>query len=144
MKAMVCEAFGGSEVLALREVPDPPAPGQAAPKEVALSQHASWVLSWERSSAVIAVEGALDVASAGAFASTLAALGADGCDVIVDMARVGVIETSTWRGKEQLSVAGARAGVDQKQAIARADQESTDVHEPPAALNVVGVHLELR
>ena len=27
MKAMVCEAFGGSEVLALRELPDPPAPG---------------------------------------------------------------------------------------------------------------------
>src|ERR1700737_508808 len=27
MKAMVCEAFGGSEVLALREVPDPPPPG---------------------------------------------------------------------------------------------------------------------
>ena len=27
MKAMVCEAFGGPEVLALREVPDPPAPG---------------------------------------------------------------------------------------------------------------------
>ena len=65
-----------------------------APKEVALSQHASWVLSWEGSSAVIAVEGALDVASAGAFASTLAALGADGCDVVVDMARVGVIETT--------------------------------------------------
>jgi NADPH:quinone reductase len=28
MKAMVCEAFGGPEVLALRDVPDPPAPGQ--------------------------------------------------------------------------------------------------------------------
>jgi NADPH:quinone reductase len=28
MKAVVCEAFGGSEVLALREVPDPPPPGQ--------------------------------------------------------------------------------------------------------------------
>jgi hypothetical protein len=27
MKAMVCEAFGGPEVLALREVPDPPPPG---------------------------------------------------------------------------------------------------------------------
>jgi NADPH:quinone reductase len=27
MKAVVCEAFGGSEVLALREVPDPPPPG---------------------------------------------------------------------------------------------------------------------
>ena len=27
MKAVVCEAFGGSEVLALREVPDPPMPG---------------------------------------------------------------------------------------------------------------------
>jgi NADPH2:quinone reductase len=27
MKAVVCEAFGGPEVLALREVPDPPAPG---------------------------------------------------------------------------------------------------------------------
>jgi NADPH2:quinone reductase len=27
MKAMVCEAFGGPEVLALRQVPDPPAPG---------------------------------------------------------------------------------------------------------------------
>ena len=27
MKAMVCEAFGGPEVLALREVPDPAAPG---------------------------------------------------------------------------------------------------------------------
>jgi NADPH2:quinone reductase len=27
MKAMVCERFGGPEVLALREVPDPPAPG---------------------------------------------------------------------------------------------------------------------
>jgi len=31
MKAMVCEAFGGPEVLALREVPDPPPP---APGEV--------------------------------------------------------------------------------------------------------------
>src|SRR5688572_23847709 len=28
MKAMVCEAFGGPEVLALREVPDPPPPGR--------------------------------------------------------------------------------------------------------------------
>src|SRR6266478_1673789 len=27
MKAVVCEAFGGSEVLALREIPDPPPPG---------------------------------------------------------------------------------------------------------------------
>jgi NADPH2:quinone reductase len=27
MKAVVCETFGGPEVLALREVPDPPAPG---------------------------------------------------------------------------------------------------------------------
>src|ERR1700751_841471 len=27
MRAVVCEAFGGPEVLALREVPDPPAPG---------------------------------------------------------------------------------------------------------------------
>ena len=27
MKAIVCEAFGGPEVLALRDVPDPPAPG---------------------------------------------------------------------------------------------------------------------
>src|SRR5215471_14674766 len=27
MKAMVCEAFGGPEVLALREVADPPPPG---------------------------------------------------------------------------------------------------------------------
>jgi NADPH2:quinone reductase len=27
MKAVVCEAFGGPEVLALREVPDPPSPG---------------------------------------------------------------------------------------------------------------------
>src|ERR1700693_1195696 len=27
MKAVVCEAFGGTEVLALREVPDPPPPG---------------------------------------------------------------------------------------------------------------------
>ena len=26
MKAMVCEAFGGPEVLALREVPDPGSP----------------------------------------------------------------------------------------------------------------------
>jgi len=65
-----------------------------ASNEVALSEHRSWVLSWEGSSALIAVEGALDVASAGAFASTLAALGADGCDVIVDMARVGVIEAT--------------------------------------------------
>ena len=28
MKAMVCEAFGGPEVLALRDLPDPPPPGQ--------------------------------------------------------------------------------------------------------------------
>src|SRR5262245_63264705 len=27
MKAMVCEAFGGPEVLALRDLPDPPPPG---------------------------------------------------------------------------------------------------------------------
>src|SRR5438477_5004114 len=27
MKAVVCEAFGGPEVLALREIPDPPPPG---------------------------------------------------------------------------------------------------------------------
>src|SRR5580704_3771845 len=31
MKAMVCEAFGGPEVLALRDLPDPPAPG---PEEI--------------------------------------------------------------------------------------------------------------
>jgi NADPH2:quinone reductase len=29
MKAMVCEAFGGPEVLALRDVPDPPPPSEA-------------------------------------------------------------------------------------------------------------------
>src|SRR4051794_13083561 len=28
MKAMVCEAFGGPEVLALRELPDPPPPAE--------------------------------------------------------------------------------------------------------------------
>ena len=33
MKAMVCEAFGGPEVLALRDVPDPPPPG---PGEIAV------------------------------------------------------------------------------------------------------------
>jgi len=27
MRAVVCEAFGGPEVLALRELPDPPPPG---------------------------------------------------------------------------------------------------------------------
>src|SRR5215469_4494503 len=27
MRAVVCEAFGGPEVLAVRELPDPPAPG---------------------------------------------------------------------------------------------------------------------
>src|SRR5580700_412015 len=27
MKAMVCEAFGGPEVLAMRDLPDPPPPG---------------------------------------------------------------------------------------------------------------------
>ena len=27
MKAMVCEAFGGPEVLVMRELPDPPPPG---------------------------------------------------------------------------------------------------------------------
>src|SRR5918998_951847 len=27
MKAIVCEAYGGPEVLALRDVPDPPPPG---------------------------------------------------------------------------------------------------------------------
>src|SRR5262245_40930178 len=27
MKAVVCEAFGGPEVLAVRELPDPPTPG---------------------------------------------------------------------------------------------------------------------
>ncbi len=27
MKAMVCEAFGGPEVLVLRDLPDPPPPG---------------------------------------------------------------------------------------------------------------------
>src|SRR5258708_25833052 len=27
MKAVVCEAFGGPEVLALRDMPDPPSPG---------------------------------------------------------------------------------------------------------------------
>ena len=31
MKAMVCEAFGGPEVLAYRDLPDPPPPG---PEEV--------------------------------------------------------------------------------------------------------------
>ena len=52
-----------------------------------------------------------------------------------------------WRAigrLEQPAVAGARAGVDQKQAITGADQEPTDIHEPPAALYVVGMHLELR
>src|SRR5581483_4112539 len=33
MKAIVCEAFGGPEVLALRDVPDPPPPG---PGEIAV------------------------------------------------------------------------------------------------------------
>lgn len=40
MKAMVCEAFGGPEVLALREVPDPPQPG---PGEIQLRLRARGV-----------------------------------------------------------------------------------------------------
>ncbi len=40
MKAMVCEAFGGPDVLALREVPDPPPPG---PGEVQLRLRARGV-----------------------------------------------------------------------------------------------------
>ncbi len=40
MKAMVCEAFGGPEVLALREVPDPPPPG---PGEIQLRLRARGV-----------------------------------------------------------------------------------------------------
>jgi NADPH:quinone reductase len=40
MKAMVCEAFGGPEVLALRELPDPPPPG---PGEVQVKMSARGV-----------------------------------------------------------------------------------------------------
>jgi NADPH2:quinone reductase len=40
MKAVVCEAFGGPEVLALRDVPDPPAPG---PGELQVRIHARGV-----------------------------------------------------------------------------------------------------
>lgn len=40
MKAVVCEAFGGPEVLAVRELPDPPPPG---PGEVQVKIHARGV-----------------------------------------------------------------------------------------------------
>jgi len=61
---------------------------------VALSGNASWVRSRERHQTVVTVEGELDSASAGAVAAALAAVGADGCDVVIDMARIDFIDLS--------------------------------------------------
>ena len=62
-----------------------------APAGVALSGNASWVRSREGARTV---DGELDSASAGAVAAALAAVGADGCDVVVDMTRVDFIDLS--------------------------------------------------
>lgn len=43
MKAVVCEAFGGPEVLAVREVPDPPAPGAGEVRVRILARGAQYV-----------------------------------------------------------------------------------------------------
>jgi len=64
---------------------------------VALSRHASWVVLEEDESTVIAVEGELDLAAAGAFVAALAAVGAGASDALVDMARVEFIDSSTMR-----------------------------------------------
>jgi len=65
-----------------------------APAGVALSGNASWVRSREGARTVLTVDGELDSASAGAVAAALAAVGADGCDVVVDMTRVDFIDLS--------------------------------------------------
>jgi anti-sigma B factor antagonist len=64
----------------------------AAPLGVALTDDASWVLSGEGDPTVITVQGELDFAAAGPFAAALASVGADGSDVIVDMAGVEFID----------------------------------------------------
>jgi anti-anti-sigma regulatory factor len=58
----------------------------------------SWVVADEGDGTVITVEGKLGHESAGAFAAALAALGAGGCDAIIDMARVEAIDAGALDG----------------------------------------------
>jgi len=58
----------------------------------------SWVVTNEGDGTVITVEGELGHTSAGAFAAALAAVGAGGCDAIVDVARVTAIDAGALDG----------------------------------------------
>src|ERR1700733_4051451 len=62
-----------------------------APRGVALSGNASWVISRERGNTVVTVEGEIDSASAGAIASALALAGATAAQVTVDLSNVDFV-----------------------------------------------------
>ena len=47
MKAMVCEAFGGPEVLMLRDLPDPPRDDKGQPLPIGEVRRAMWVSTAE-------------------------------------------------------------------------------------------------
>jgi anti-anti-sigma factor len=63
-----------------------------APRGVALSGNASWVISRERGNTVVTVEGEIDSASAGAIASALALAGATAAQVTVDLSNVDFVD----------------------------------------------------
>jgi len=65
-----------------------------APDSAAAANQFSWARSQEGDRVVIMVEGELDFESAGAFAGTLAAVGGEGSDVIVDLAGVEFIDAA--------------------------------------------------
>ncbi len=61
---------------------------------VTVCEYVSWLRSEEGARSVVTVVGDLDFACAAAFAATLAAIAAEGADVVVDMAGVAFIDTS--------------------------------------------------
>jgi len=61
---------------------------------VTVCEHVSWQRSHEGARAVVTIVGDLDFACAGAFAAALAAVAADGTDVVLDMRGVAFIDTA--------------------------------------------------
>ncbi len=61
---------------------------------VTVCERVLWVRSREGATTLVTVIGDLDFASAGVFAAELAVIASDGCDVVLDMAGVAVIDAA--------------------------------------------------